>query len=99
MLIRLDCFVRIALLAFVACCAAATAPTTRKASQDPARDLVLRHGKVVDGSGNPWFYGDVLVQGGRIAAVGAVPPDIVQPGAVEFDATGLIIAPGFIDVH
>jgi N-acyl-D-aspartate/D-glutamate deacylase len=40
---------------------------------DPAYDLVLRGGKVVDGTGNPWFYGDVGVRGDKVAAIGRVP--------------------------
>lgn len=59
-------------------------------------DLVLRHGRVVDGTGNPWFHADVAVQGDRIVAVGLIPPGQAER---EFDATGLIVAPGFIDAH
>ncbi|HMC28186.1 MAG TPA: amidohydrolase family protein, partial [Verrucomicrobiae bacterium] len=58
-------------------------------------DLVIRGGKIVDGTGNPWFYGDVAVKGDRIAAVGAI-----KGGANRvIDATGLVIAPGFVDMH
>jgi N-acyl-D-aspartate/D-glutamate deacylase len=63
---------------------------------EPAYDLVIRHGKVVDGSGNPWFYGDIAVRGDRLVAVGRVPPG---KAAREIDAKGLIVAPGFIDMH
>ncbi|HEY7427526.1 MAG TPA: D-aminoacylase [Gemmataceae bacterium] len=63
---------------------------------DPQYDLVIRHGKVVDGSGNPWFYGDVAVRGDRLVAVGRVP---AGESRREIDARGLIIAPGFIDMH
>jgi len=58
-------------------------------------DVVIRHGRVVDGSGNPAFYADVAVKDGRIAAIGRVPGD----ARTEIDAHGLIVAPGFIDVH
>src|SRR5438477_12171449 len=58
-------------------------------------DLLLRHGTIVDGSGNPWFYGDVAIKGDRIAAIGA----IRGPARRIIDATGLVIAPGFIDMH
>lgn len=58
-------------------------------------DVVLRHGRVVDGSGNPAFFADVGVKDGRVAAIGRL-----EGGAkTEIDATGLIVAPGFIDVH
>src|SRR6188474_1679297 len=63
---------------------------------DPAYDLVLRGGKVVDGTGNPWFYGDVGVRGDKVAAIGRVP---AGAGKREIDAKGLVVAPGFIDMH
>src|SRR5262249_27617504 len=58
-------------------------------------DLIIRNGKIVDGSGNPWFYGDVAIKGDRIRAVGQV------TGAAPrvIDASGLVVAPGFIDMH
>jgi N-acyl-D-amino-acid deacylase len=65
-------------------------------AQPPTYDLVIRNGRVLDGSGNPWFRADVAVSGGRIAAVG----DLSAARARRtVDAQGLYIAPGFIDVH
>ena len=58
-------------------------------------DLVIRGGRIVDGTGNPWFYGDVGVRGDRVAQIGKVP----SAGKQEIDAKGLIVAPGFIDMH
>ncbi|HEY0862615.1 MAG TPA: D-alanyl-D-alanine carboxypeptidase/D-alanyl-D-alanine-endopeptidase [Lacunisphaera sp.] len=58
-------------------------------------DVVIRHGRVVDGTGNPAFYADVAVKDGRIARVGRVEGTAKR----EIDATGLIVAPGFVDVH
>jgi N-acyl-D-amino-acid deacylase len=58
-------------------------------------DLVIRHGIIVDGTGNPAFHGDVAVQQGRIVAVGR----IAGSGRREMDASGLTVVPGFIDVH
>ena len=58
-------------------------------------DLVLRHGRVVDGTGNPAFFADVAVKDGRIAVVGRVE----GRSKAELDLRGLVIAPGFIDVH
>ena len=63
---------------------------------DPAYDVVLRGGKVVDGTGNPWFYGDVGVRADKIANIGHVP---AGAGKREIDAKGLVVAPGFIDMH
>jgi N-acyl-D-aspartate/D-glutamate deacylase len=65
-------------------------------AQDPAYDLLIRNGKIVDGSGNPWFHGDVAIRGDRIVAVGRVPG---RPAKREIDAKGLVVAPGFIDMH
>jgi dihydroorotase/N-acyl-D-amino-acid deacylase len=65
-------------------------------AQQPAYDLIIRGGHIVDGTGNPWFSGDVGVRGDRIAAVGSL------AGATatrEIDARGLVVAPGFIDMH
>src|SRR5215216_4020458 len=57
-------------------------------------DLVIRNGRIVDGTGNPWFYADVGVRGDRVSQMGKVPP-----GKREIDAKGLVVAPGFIDMH
>ena len=59
-------------------------------------DVLIRNGRVLDGTGNPWYRGDVAVRGDRIAAVGNL------NGATAtrvIDATGLYVAPGFIDAH
>jgi gamma-glutamyltranspeptidase len=59
-------------------------------------DVIIRNGKVLDGMGNPWLYADVALEGDRIAAVG----DLTNArGREEIDATGLFVAPGFIDTH
>lgn len=59
-------------------------------------DLVIRNGQIVDGSGNPWFRGDVAVRGDRIVGIGRIP---AAKAKRELDAKGLTVAPGFIDMH
>jgi N-acyl-D-amino-acid deacylase len=68
------------------------------ASARPAYTLVLRNGRVIDGAGNAWFYGDVALKGDRIAFVGTLKPGSYNADR-EVDVRGLVIAPGFIDVH
>ncbi|WP_341197924.1 amidohydrolase family protein, partial [Hyphomonas chukchiensis] len=58
-------------------------------------DLVIRNGKVVDGSGLPAFKADVAVMGNRIVKIGQVP----ESASEEIDAEGKIVSPGFIDPH
>jgi N-acyl-D-aspartate/D-glutamate deacylase len=62
----------------------------------PQYDLVVRGARIVDGTGNPWFVGDVGVRDDRIVAV-----DRRLPGSAarEIDATGKVVCPGFIDIH
>lgn len=60
------------------------------------RTILIRDGRLLDGSGNPWILGDVLIRGDRIAAVGRV-GDVDADEVI--DAGGLYVAPGFIDVH
>lgn len=58
-------------------------------------DLVIRNGTVIDGSGAPRRVADVAVQDGKIAAVGAG----LDAGRREVDASGLLVTPGFVDIH
>jgi N-acyl-D-aspartate/D-glutamate deacylase len=60
-----------------------------------AFDLVIRGGRVVDGSGMPGFQADVAVQDGRIARIGRV----TESAKCTIDADGAVVTPGFIDVH
>lgn len=59
-------------------------------------DLIIRGGKIVDGTGNPWYYGDLAIKGDRIAAVER---ELTGRAKREIDARGLVVAPGFIDIH
>jgi N-acyl-D-amino-acid deacylase len=59
-------------------------------------DLIMKNGRIIDGSGNPWYAADVGIRDGRIAAIGRL--DTTQSRRV-LDARGMIVAPGFIDGH
>ncbi len=81
---------------FLCCFVGAILIASPVGAAEPAYDLVIRNGKIVDGSGNPWFHGDVAIRGDRIVALGRVPAGKAQR---EIDARGLVVAPGFIDMH
>ncbi|MDA1076421.1 MAG: amidohydrolase family protein, partial [Proteobacteria bacterium] len=58
-------------------------------------DLIIRGGTIIDGSGDPRFLGDIAITGENILAVGTVD----GPAVTEIDATGLLVTPGWVDVH
>ena len=89
----------LALVALFAACARAPLNIPPSVAALGPFDIVIGNGKVVDGSGNPYFYGDIGIRGDRIAAVR-------EAGALRnartsryVDATGLVVAPGFIDIQ
>lgn len=59
-------------------------------------DVVITNGRIVDGTGNPWFRADIGIRDGRILNIGRINP---EEGKTVIDAKGNILAPGFIDVH
>ena len=59
-------------------------------------DIVLRNGRIVDGTGAPWFRGDVAIRGDSVVRIA---PAIAGPAKRVIDASNLVVAPGFIDVH
>jgi N-acyl-D-aspartate/D-glutamate deacylase len=64
-------------------------------AQDDVYDLVIRNGRIIDGTGSPWYAGDVGIRGGRIAAVGRLGDAAARQ---TVDAGGMVVAPGFIDM-
>jgi N-acyl-D-amino-acid deacylase len=71
----------------------------RREGEGMQYDTLITGGRVIDGTGNPWFYGDVAIAGERIVAV--APPgrlDAANARAV-IDAAGMIVSPGFIDIQ
>jgi N-acyl-D-amino-acid deacylase len=65
-------------------------------AKDPVYDVIVRHGTIVDGTGNPWFIGDVAIKDDKIVAVARAIPGMARRA---IDAKGLVVAPGFIDMH
>ena len=88
---------RILLLSVAAlgCAGARTAPAPDAGSYD----VVIANGRIVDGTGNPWFHGDVGISGDRIARV--APRGSLSRASTRryVDATGLVVSPGFIDMQ
>jgi len=84
-------------LAAVAAIALFTSVPAGQAPQTRATrfDVLITNGRIVDGTGSPWFRGDIGIVGDRIAAVGALRE---ATAAVSIDASNLVVAPGFIDL-
>jgi len=83
-------------LALVILIAAGGLLARRQVAAQAGYDLLIINGRIVDGSGSPWYMGSVAVKDGRIAAVGRLPNGAAQR---VIDAGGLVVAPGFIDLH
>ncbi len=62
-------------------------------------DVVIENGRIIDGTGAAWYYGDVALKGDRIAAIGPRGAFREQAAAQRIDATGHVVAPGFIDIQ
>lgn len=92
---------RFRLILPVALLTAACAPATARGPVAPvgAYDVIITDGKIVDGTGNPWYYGDVGVQGDRIVFVGPKGSLARARAKERIDATGMVVAPGFIDIQ
>ncbi|HTO43016.1 MAG TPA: D-aminoacylase [Burkholderiales bacterium] len=82
---------------WIAPCAIAllAAGASRALSGTPVFDTVIEHGRVIDGTGTPWFQADVGIRAGRIAAIGSLAR---MSAGRRIEARGLVVAPGFIDM-
>jgi N-acyl-D-amino-acid deacylase len=86
----------IALAVLVAATAILTAASCSRTPPTTAPfDIVIENGRVIDGTGSPWYSADVGLRGGRIAAIGRLAD---QPATRRIDAHGMVVAPGFIDM-
>src|ERR1044072_1037893 len=59
-------------------------------------DIVITHGKIIDGTGNPWFQADIAIKNGKIVKIGRVDG---RSAKRVIDAKGMAVSPGFIDLH
>ncbi|MBV7329582.1 hypothetical protein KFU94_15310 [Chloroflexi bacterium TSY] len=62
-------------------------------------DTLIQNGKIIDGGGNPWFYGDVALQGQRIVAIASRGQIATELAAETVDASDKVVCPGFIDIQ
>ncbi|HEY5489823.1 MAG TPA: D-aminoacylase [Gemmatimonadaceae bacterium] len=89
----------IAASAALAACAPRGGISTGPSSAGAAYDVVIENGRVIDGTGAAWYYGDVALRGDRIAAIGPRGAFKAARATSRVDATGLVVAPGFIDIQ
>ena len=71
----------------------------RRLAQDkqaPSYDLILRGGRIIDGTASPWYRADLAIKGDTIVRIA---PSIAEPATRVVDVKGLVVAPGFIDIH
>ena len=71
------------------------APRLIRAQSATAFDIVITHGHIIDGTGSPWYSGDIGIRNGKIASIGNLS---AAPRQRTIDAAGKVVAPGFIDM-
>ena len=95
---RLPLLLGSALVALAACTRPSAIPTP-DAADARSYDVVISGGRIVDGTGNPWYYGDVGISGDRIARITPAGMLANVPAWRRIDARGLVVAPGVIDIQ
>src|ERR1044071_4360659 len=69
--------------------------TAQQQMEAAGPDIVIHGGRIIDGTGNPWYVGDIAITDGRIVAIGKIPGGIARR---VIEAKGLVVTPGFIDM-
>ena len=59
-------------------------------------DIIIKNGKIINGTGNPWYYGEIGIKEGKIVKISS---KIKTDALKVIDAKGLVVCPGFIDIH
>jgi N-acyl-D-amino-acid deacylase len=73
-----------------------TLSSAQRANGVGGYDIVITNGRLIDGTGNPWFNADIGIKGGKIVKIGKLDP---KSGKRVIDAKGMAVSPGFIDLH
>ena len=81
---------RLVLISIISACFSGTL-----SAQAHQYDLIIRNGQIIDGTGSPWYSGDLAIRDGRIAAIGSL---VDAKAEKSIDAAGMVVAPGFIDM-
>ena len=89
-------FAFVAASALLAGCAPRSGVSSAPSSASDAYDVIIENGRVIDGTGAAWYYGDVALRGDRIAAIGPRGAFTRARAASHVDATGHVIAPALI---
>ena len=86
---------KFSLVKWFACLSLLLLPVFIAAQNGPAYDILIRNGRIIDGTGNPWYMGDVAIRADRIVAIGKL-----QNAKAKrvIDATNMVVSPGFIDM-
>ncbi|HET9282202.1 MAG TPA: D-aminoacylase [Candidatus Angelobacter sp.] len=86
---------KFSLVKWFACLSLLLLPVFIAAQNGPAYDILIRNGRIIDGTGNPWYMGDVAMRADRIVAIGKL-----QNAKAKrvIDATNMVVSPGFIDM-